>query len=414
MKTKLLSLCLALICATQLFAYDCLINGIYYNIDNATKTATVTNRTGDYDAKSYSGAVNIPASISYNSQTYSVTTIGNYAFFDCSGLTSVTIPNSVTTIGSQAFDACNRLIKTNYTGTIADWCKIKFDYSSSNPIYCSHNFYINDVEVKDLVIPNGVDTIGKYAFYGCSGLTSVTIPNSVTTIEDFAFYNCSGLSDIYSYAEIPPSCEPETVFYGVSQHCYIHVPAGTVRAYELAFGWSHFLHFFEISEVPVGGTDQVGVEVTNNTAVFSWPVNPIASSYTLVIKKNDEVFCTLTFNSLGQLVGMAFAPARGANNDSSAQSTAYGYSFMVSNLDASSTYNYTFTAKDASNNVLTTTTGQFKTGGTATDLLPLLYEDNSLPFREGLGVGFVKFIHNGHLLIERNGIRYNAHGARVK
>ncbi|MCQ2311253.1 MAG: leucine-rich repeat protein [Paludibacteraceae bacterium] len=126
----------------------------------------------------------------------SVTTIGDNAFSSCSGLTSVTIPSSVTTIGDGAFDYCSGLTKTNYTGTIANWCKIKFDYSSANPIYYSHNFYINDVEVKDLVIPQGVDTIGDYAFSSCSGLTSVTIGNSVTTIGNYAFYGCSGLTSI--------------------------------------------------------------------------------------------------------------------------------------------------------------------------------------------------------------------------
>ena len=118
----------------------------------------------------------------------SVTSIGDEAFYGCSSLTSITIPNSVTSIGDEAFYGCSSLTKTNYTGDVAGWCDIKFGGSNANPMYYSHNFYINDQEIKDLVIPNTVDSIHNYAFYGCSSLTSITIPNSVTSIGYGAFY----------------------------------------------------------------------------------------------------------------------------------------------------------------------------------------------------------------------------------
>ena len=125
-----------------------------------------------------------------------VTTISAYAFRGCSGLTSVTIGNSVTSIGGGAFHHCDKL-QNIYITDIAAWCNISgldnlMYYGSSNK-----NLYINNELVTTLIIPDGVTSIGSYAFYNCSGLTSVAIPDSVTSIGEYAFYNCSGLKTVF-------------------------------------------------------------------------------------------------------------------------------------------------------------------------------------------------------------------------
>ena len=180
-KTKLwLVTIVALFYSLAASAHNFEVDGIYYNITSSTDlTVAVTFQGSNYYEYSneYTGAVIIPSTVTYNSETYSVTSIGSSAFDGCSSLTSITIPESVTSIGSGAFSGCSSLttvvIPKNVTGSLS------FSGCSS---------------LASIAIPEGVTSIGS--FYNCSSLVSITIPKTVTTIKDNAFQKCTSLKEV--------------------------------------------------------------------------------------------------------------------------------------------------------------------------------------------------------------------------
>ena len=188
------------------------VDGIYYNLMTEGKTAEVTQ-----NPSLYFGSIVIPEKIVYEETEYSVTSIGEDAFYLCSGLTSVEIPNSVTTIGNYAFRNCNSLTSITIPNSVISIGLLAFfdcvslpsiSVDEANTVYTSENGVLMSKDGTTLVtyphgkketaytIPNSVTNIGFCAFYGCSSPTSITIPSSVTTIEGYAFYGCTGLTSI--------------------------------------------------------------------------------------------------------------------------------------------------------------------------------------------------------------------------
>lgn len=151
---RTLSALILLLASTLAWAYDFETGGIYYNIIDET-SVEITSRSGSniYDGPSsdYAGNVIIPATVSYDGNTYNVTSIGDYAFFLCS-LTSIDIPANVTSIGNSAFAACRSL--------------------------------------SSIELPEGLTSIGNYAFDECYSLTSINIPAGVTSIGNSVFRSC--------------------------------------------------------------------------------------------------------------------------------------------------------------------------------------------------------------------------------
>ena len=163
----------------------------------------------------------------------SVTSIGNSAFYYCSGLTSVTIPNSVTSISQSAFYNCSGLTSITIPNSVTSIGGSAFSGCSS---------------LTSIAIPNSVTSIGSSAFYNCSGLTSIAIPNSVTSIGSSAFQKCSNLFSVISEIENPFMID-FFVFWLIPSNATLIVPKGNKTAYQSTTGWSNFTNIVEAGEV---------------------------------------------------------------------------------------------------------------------------------------------------------------------
>jgi hypothetical protein len=147
----------------------------------------------------------IPSSVKYGTNNYTVTGIGNRAFYQCTELTELTIPTSITYIGNtldrinaDVFRGCNgNVFKKVKISDLEAWCKITFaDNSYANPLIVAHHLYLNESEITDLVIPNTITTLGTFQFESCHGITSLTIPSNVTDLGLATFYDCRNLTTV--------------------------------------------------------------------------------------------------------------------------------------------------------------------------------------------------------------------------
>ena len=240
----ILAIAIMLCVALPTFAHDFEVDGIYYNyLDKTAKTVKVTYRGSSYYdySNEYTGSVTIPSSVTYSGTTYSVTSIGYAAFYGCTGLTSITIPNSVT-------------------------------------------------------------TIGDYAFYYCNGLTSVTIGNSVTSIGSAAFYDC-GLRLIMSHCAVPPTCNG-AVFGGDenndSYRALLMIPEGSLIDYALADEWHKFTQVHEVSEATVSTQEK--------NATFEIPTIEGATKYDVTVYSDismTQLVATTHYDATGKIIPMS-------------------------------------------------------------------------------------------------------------
>ena len=247
------------------------------------------------------GDLVIPASVTNNSTTYSVTSFGRNAFQNCSDLTSVTIPNSVTSIGGYAFQYCSSLTSVTIPNSVTSignyvfyGCKGLTSVTIPNSVTSIGDHAFRECKgLTSVTIPNSVTSIGGYAFRECSGLTSVVIGKSVTSIGNNAFQSCSNLKTVYKLS----SMTIETTSYGLSATRVI-VPtttgSGTNTLYKIPDTYRVKSTTTSATEVPTNAIptnfiyDSLGdgnwkahkIVLTDDTSRFEVPVEFTAMSVT--------------------------------------------------------------------------------------------------------------------------------------
>ena len=187
----------------------------------------------------------------------SVTSIGYYAFSLCTALSSIELPTSLTTICEKAFEACTSLTSIVIPASVTRIDSQAFAHcfglgsisvAEGNTVYDSRNgcnaIIIKEsnkllLGCKNTVIPTGVTSIGKEAFYKCTGLTSITIPESVTSIGNYAFSGCTALTTVFMEPTTPPTLGND-VFDDCDALANIYVPAGTTETYKTTGNWATY------------------------------------------------------------------------------------------------------------------------------------------------------------------------------
>lgn len=216
----------------------------------------------------YSGDVVIPESIIVDGKEYTVTAIGEKAFFS-SDVTSVTIPNTVTTIGDNAFNGARSLTSINIPNSVTS---------------IGRKAFYRCKEMTTATLGNSVTTIGDWAFSECSSLTSIEIPSTVTSIGNATFSE-TDLTTVISLIENPFEIGGKTSYKAGGNEYYgafskktfnnatLYVPKGTIDKYKATGGWKDFVNIKE----GTGGTDGLCpiVSVKENAGVYSLKGNKL-------------------------------------------------------------------------------------------------------------------------------------------
>ena len=372
----------------------------------------------------------------------SLTAIYQQAFQNCSKITRIVLPDGMTAVSSSCFAGCTSLARVHLpkgATTIGDnafsGCAALDSIVLPKELTMIGGSAFSGIKLQDsLVIPDKVISIGTNAFENWSGLKELSIGKNVVLIGDNAFKGDSAVTHIAVWAATPPSVSEGTLA-DIPDSAWLSVLPDSRKLYREHPYWGRF----RMNDVPDSAMIQrtVTVDPGQTTADFTWPTDSAAHSYQIDIYKDGAVFCKLTLGSRGQLLGISFSAPNRKNEQmvNEQMVNAYTLSFKVTGLDEASRYTYVLSVLDENDAPLHVYIGDFATLGYDGELK---YDGNEIiptpPIipgnPDGLNVftaieetypsslqkrnGGTMILHNGLLLIERNGRIYNAQGQLIE
>ena len=388
-------------------------------------TTVIPNSVTSIEYGAFSGCTGLTSVTIPNS----VTSIEGGAFSDCSGLASIVVEN-----GNKVYDSrsnCNAIIEIS-TNTLIQGCKTTIIPNSVTSI--GNEAFYGCTGLTSIIIPNSVTSIEDFAFTGCTGLTSLTIPNSVMDVGEDAFGGCTGLTSVLignnselsmdatffdsknltqvtCYANVPPHIWlPKYFDTGSLTEKTLYVPASAVGDYKEANGWKYFGHI-----VPIGATatdtDEPVIMPSYTEVTIAWPTTIGAKTYTITITQEGKTISSLTFDDTGLLIDAAFAvPSDNGNarQAPAAQNTQSAFWFTFSGLECNTQYDYSIVAQSSNGQPISTYNGTFRTTA------PTAIDNVSSSSSNNAATQTRKVFRNGQVLIQHNGKTYTISGNEVK
>ena len=261
-------------------------------------------------------------------------------------------------------------------------------------------------DIAKVLLPYGITHIGNDAFSECLNLREITIPATVTSIGDQSFAGCRNLRNINCYPLLPPYAEATSF---ANYNVNLNVPCDYLEDYQYDIVFGSFKYINCMSSDEVEDAEDVEIDAGTTDVTIIWPTKENAYTYTIVIKKNGQVVCTLVFDAFGRLLNISFAPGRDCNHPAQyAEAVASGgFRFTVTGLEEGTDYTYDITTTDESDNTLATHSGKFTTQSN----IPTDLENTDIQAPEAR---VHKLLRDGQLIILRDGVEYNAMGQEIQ
>ena len=305
---------------SSIYAYDFMVNGLYYNKLSSSEVEVTYKTKIDYSYESdVAGDVIIPSIVSYLGTEYTVTSLGTHAFSKAKNLTSIVIPNTVVKIGAGCFWECFNLKEIEIPSSVSSISNAAFAYCRS---------------IRTLQLPDNLKIIDQNLFYGCWNLEFIEISDKITSIGNDAFNQCSRLSLVKSKITTPFAITDRT-FKGIDSQAILQVPKNTRSLYLAYSGWT--TNFYAIVEDSETDICNLSISASGNGSV-------IYNETT--IRDKTEMFTLVE----GTSATISFTPDNGYSiksvklNNIDVTSSVTNNSYTISNISANTTLEVEFEA----------------------------------------------------------------------